>query len=64
MPGIGGVAGISLVREQWKHVGVIAMTAGSKQIKPISLLNIARSAGAHKLLEKPFTEEKLIDQVP
>lgn len=63
MPGIGGVAGISLMREQWPNAGVIAMTAGSKQISPTALLNIARSAGAHRLLEKPFKDQDLVELV-
>ena len=63
MPGVGGVAGISILKERWPLVGVIAMSAGSAQISSASLLNIARSAGAHKMIAKPFTNEQLLELV-
>lgn len=57
LPGMGGLAGISLIREHWPDIGVVAMSGASDAD---AMLGKARRAGAHRLLRKPFTEEQLL----
>lgn len=54
----GGLATIRIVRDEFPHVGIIAMTGGEKH-----RLDFARSLGAHQTLVKPFTVEELFAAV-
>ncbi|MGB0747110.1 MAG: response regulator [Magnetospiraceae bacterium] len=63
MPGMGGVAGIGLLRGKDPHVGIIAMSAGSSSADADTLLGSARQLGAHSILRKPFPKEKLLAAV-
>ncbi|MBF0247075.1 MAG: response regulator [Alphaproteobacteria bacterium] len=63
MPGIGGLAGISFLRSHWQDVGIVAMSAGSKMMGPRELLKAAREVGAHRILQKPFSDASLLESV-
>lgn len=63
LPGVGGVAGISLMQRQWPGVRVVAMSAGSGSVEAHDLLDIARHAGAERLLCKPFSAQDLLEVV-
>jgi len=54
MPGIGGLAGISLVRDTWPAAAIIAMSAGWGDIDSVSTLPAARRVGADAVSKKPF----------
>jgi CheY-like chemotaxis protein len=57
LPGMGGLAGIPVIRGRWPDIGVVAMS-GSADAE--AMLGKARKAGAHRLLRKPFSENDLL----
>ena len=59
MPGIGGLAGISMLRGKWPELGVIAMSAGTDSINSMDTLAAARRMGADAVIKKPFKAEDL-----
>lgn len=63
LPGIGGIAGIGLLRERWPEVGIVAMSGGNEVMGADNLLTTARKVGAHRILKKPFAEEELISLI-
>lgn len=63
MPGIGGVAGIALLREAWSTVGIIAISGGTAGIGAGTMLGAARKIGAHRVLKKPFSRDELLGAV-
>ena len=58
MPGIGGLAGIRIIRSTWPRVPVIAITGYSKNTDH---LQNAMLKGAAATLAKPFQKQQLID---
>lgn len=63
MPGIGGLAGISMLRGKWPDLGVIAMSAGTNSINSMDTLAAARQMGADAVIKKPFKAQELYDIV-
>ena len=63
MPGIGGLAGIAMLRGKWPDLGVIAMSAGTDSINSQETLSAARQMGADAVIKKPFKAEALYDIV-
>jgi len=59
MPGIGGLAGIAMLRGKWPDLGVIAMSAGTNSIDSQETLSAARHMGADAVIKKPFKEDAL-----
>lgn len=60
LPGIGGLAGISFLREKWPNIGIVAMSGGNEMVQADTMLAAARKVGAHRILKKPFGETDLI----
>lgn len=63
MPGIGGLAGISMLRDKWPNTGIIAMSAGAGYINSYDTLSAARRMGADAVIQKPFEPEVLYDLI-
>lgn len=63
LPGIGGLAGIPLLRERWPDMGIVAMSAGNQMMGADTVLGAARKVGAHRILKKPFSETDLVGAV-
>ena len=63
MPGIGGLAGIAMLRGKWPDLGVIAMSAGTDSINSQETLSAARQMGADAVIKKPFKAEFLYELV-
>ena len=61
MPGIGGLAGIGIVRERWPDIPVIAMSGGTEAASGANALASARRLGVQGYLEKPFDMSALVD---
>jgi len=59
MPGIGGLAGISIMRKKWPDTAIIAMSAGAGNINSLDTLTAARRVGADAVIKKPFKPEEL-----
>ena len=64
MPGMGGVEGIRRMREAWRQVPVIAMSAGLEdQISPGKTLRAAEIVGADVSIAKPIVENVFLSAV-
>ncbi len=63
MPGIGGLAGIAMVRSQWPETAIIAMSAGAESMEYQDALAAARTMGADGVIRKPFKPEELYELV-
>jgi CheY-like chemotaxis protein len=62
MPGMGGLAGIKIIKSTWPHVKVLAMSAGLEtRITSERATYAAVRHGADAELHKPFTPAQLID---
>lgn len=61
MPGQEGVQTISILRREWPHIPVIAMSGGLSHSN--LYLDIARKIGARRILPKPFTPRELLDTI-
>jgi CheY-like chemotaxis protein len=61
MPGIGGLAGIGIVKERWPDIPVIAMSGGTESASGANALISARRLGVDGYLEKPFDMNVLIE---
>ena len=64
MPGMGGVEGIRRVREQWRQVPVLAMSAGLEdQMSSGTTLRAAEIVGADVSIAKPVVEGVFLSAV-
>jgi len=59
MPGIGGLAGISIMRTQWPETAIVAMSAGTDSLAYQDALAAARTMGADGVIKKPFKADEL-----
>jgi CheY-like chemotaxis protein len=60
MPGMGGIAGIQILRRNWPDLKVIAMTAGLEgEMTAAHALRAAAMIGANGTLERPFAPPQL-----
>ena len=62
MPEQEGIETISLFRQEFPHVGIIAISGGGK-IGPDSYLEVARQLGAWKAFRKPIDISVLMEAV-
>lgn len=63
MPGIGGLAGIAMIRSQWPDTAIIAMSAGADSMDSQDVLAAARTMGADAVIRKPFQTDELFELV-
>ncbi len=61
MPGMGGIEGIALIREQWPNAKIIAISGGWMGEGEEKALEAAKRVGANTVLPKPFTDEVLLE---
>ena len=62
MPGIDGIEVIGELRGEFPGVKIVAMSAGGFGGR-LDLLTVARCVGAVEILQKPFTQEALLETV-
>jgi DNA-binding NtrC family response regulator len=62
MPEKDGMQVISELRKKFPEVRIIAMSGGG-HVSRDQYLKIAKGLGAHAVLEKPFTNQKLLDTI-
>ncbi len=60
MPGMGGIEGISKIRECSPDVKILAISAGYGDMDKMKALQAASMQGADMTLAKPFEEEELL----
>ncbi len=64
MPGMGGVEGIRRIREGWRQLPVLAMSAGLEdKMSPGKTLQAAEIVGADASIAKPLPEEAFMSAV-
>ena len=63
MPSRDGLETIQFVHARYPQVPIIAMTGGSPTGKIDEYLQVAKVAGAHATLRKPFPAQALLDSV-
>ena len=64
MPGMGGVEGIRRVRESWRQLPVLAMSAGLEdRMSPGKTLQAAEIVGADASISKPIPEAPFMSAV-
>lgn len=63
MPGIGGLAGIAMMRAKWPETAIIAMSAGADSMDYQDALAAARTMGADGVIKKPFKPDALYELV-
>jgi CheY-like chemotaxis protein len=59
MPGMGGIEGISSIKENFPNIKIIAMSGGYGNTGAERTIKAAKKIGADVGLEKPFTPEAL-----
>ena len=62
MPGKEGIETIQAIRRTHPHVKIIAMSGGGERMY-IDVLRVAKASGCHQTLDKPFSEETLINTI-
>ena len=63
MPDQDGLEAIMVLRREFPHTRVIAMTGASDTIGVLNLLDVAKMFGARRTLQKPFELNVLLDAV-
>lgn len=61
MPGMGGIEGITRIREQWPEARIVAISGGWMGEARKDALKAAKIAGAHSVLRKPFTNDEIYE---
>ncbi len=62
MPGKEGIETIQAIRRTHPQVKIIAMSGGGER-RYIDVLRVAKSIGCHQTLDKPFSNETLINAI-
>ncbi|MEI6861146.1 MAG: response regulator, partial [Verrucomicrobiota bacterium] len=62
MPDMDGMEFIAQIRRQHPSVRILAMSGGG-HIAGAEYLKLARGLGAHAIIAKPFTQEKLHETI-
>lgn len=62
MPGKEGIETIQAIRRTHPQVKIIAMSGGGERMY-IDILRVAKASGCHQTLDKPFSEETLINAI-
>ena len=63
MPEQDGLETTSALRREFPNVKIIAITGSSEMIGILSFLDVAKMLGAHRVLQKPFEMQTLLDTV-
>lgn len=63
MPEQDGLETTSTLRREFPNVKIIAITGSSEMIGILSFLDVAKMLGAHRVLQKPFEMQTLLDTV-
>jgi CheY-like chemotaxis protein len=63
MPEQDGLETTSMLRREFPNVKIIAITGSSEMIGILSFLDVAKMLGAHRVLQKPFEMQTLLDTV-
>jgi len=63
MEGMGGIDGITRMRELNADIPIIAMSAGYKNLNPAMALAAAKKIGASLVLAKPLSLDDVVDAV-
>jgi two-component system chemotaxis response regulator CheY len=63
MPEQDGLETTSTLRREFPNVKIIAITGSSEMIGILSFLDVAKMLGAHRVLQKPFDMQTLLDTV-
>jgi CheY-like chemotaxis protein len=63
MEGMGGIDGISKIRNLNADVPIIAMSGGYKDLNPTKALAAAKKIGASMVLSKPLSLDDVVDAV-
>ncbi len=61
MPGMGGIAFLAAAKQRAPRLPVIVMSGGALSPDGVDLLEVARQAGADRVLRKPFDDRTLLD---
>ena len=61
LPNVDGLELISHLKRTQPQARVIAMSAGGRYLSAAECLRVAKGLGAHGVLEKPITRERLIE---
>ena len=61
MPGMGGIEGITRIREQWPDAKIVAISGGYVGKSKEDALEASKIVGANAVLFKPFTNEVLLE---
>jgi len=62
MPKQGGISTMIHVRNDYPHMKMIVISGGGGS-KHVDFFQMAKELGAHRLLQKPFTKEELLETV-
>jgi CheY-like chemotaxis protein len=64
MPGMGGIEGVMMLRKLHPGLALVAMSGGlDGQMEANASLTAASKIGAGATLQKPFSDQKLVDAV-
>jgi len=63
MPGLGGLAGLGLVKKRWPDIPILAMSGGADPTTGSDALTTLRRLGIDGYLEQPFTMDVFVDSL-
>ncbi len=61
MPGMGGIEGITQIREKWPDAKIVAISGGYMGKSQEEALEASKIVGANSVLPKPFTSKVLLE---